>query len=472
MTSTEEQSKDYKDPSATLEEGMPLMENIHATATHWEGGVPLLPKSHTVQHDNPEATATASRYRLPTVSREELRQFARSAYNSERVSMFNKAHNDKVLFYDHDSLLTASALTHLGQSAFAQKPVLMTLLYCIVIATVSASILFFVPRASKFNTEKFQTVAVFLKFFISFMLGLYVQQAFKRWWGCVTAFEKFLISIRQLMFMIHTIRGTDEWRNLLEMYCVGSGYILNAELRNCQVVDDRKHVDMSGLMTWLSEKHFLSEDEVVQLGKTSNSVLSKTRAVWSWIGELVSHPEVEDGMAVAPPFLVRTITLCQTCIAEIENLKLNLVMQTPFMYAQLLSILVHINNTILALNCGLALGSSVNEIRRRGEQLEGDRTTGRSDLGVKSELYEAIQTVGVQMTILLITPMLYVAFLHIAHMLCYPFGDESYHLPTETFIARLHAELEQMSTNRKYFRARHENWKEAHRQVENDPDKA
>merc|ERR1719183_1169174 len=98
----------------------------------------------------------------------------------------------------------------------------------------------------------------------------------------------------------------------------------------------------------------------------------------------------------------------------------------------------------------------MNEIRRRSEQLSGERPTDRRDVTVTEQLYGAIQTCGIQLMIVLITPMLYVAFLHIAHLLCYPFGDDSYHLPTETLIARLHSELNAMSENRAYFRKNNE----------------
>jgi len=352
----------------------------------------------------------------------------------------------------------------------------LTLIYCIALAAVSATAVFFIPKSSKLDTEKFTSFSVFLKVFIAFMLGTYVSQAFKRWWTSVSTFEKYLISVRQMCFMLHTIRGKAEWRKMVEKYCVCSSYILSAEVRNAHTINKQNHVDEDALLDWLVVKDYLSEEErdVLKANDSdlnhNKSVCTKTRAVWSWIGELVSHPKVEEGVVVLPPLLTRTLVLCQSCINEIELLKMNITMQMPFMYAQLLAILVHVNNTILAVNCGMAVGSSMNEIRRRSEQLSGERDTAHSNRETIEQLYGAMQSVGTQIIILILTPVLYVAFLHIAHMLCYPFGDHVYNLPTETLIANLHADINHMDSHRTFFRQKHSEWKEMERKKKTKKD--
>lgn len=430
-------TEDDHEQAASLEEGTPLLpKEEQDKEAHWGGSVGMR-----------DAAKTAATNAM---------QYGKSAASVD--SLFGVSHNDKLLCYDQNSLLTAKSLLLIGRSAFAQKPVLYTLAYCSMLAFISAACVFFIPKASKLDTQKFERFGAFLKFFIIFMLGIYVSQGFKRWWFTVTSFEKFLIAIRQMVFMLHTIKVTPASRKIIETYCVASGYILNVEVRNAQIVESKDHVDLENVMTWLVRKGFLTQNEVDQLGTGLGSPLCRTRAIWSWIGELISHPVVPEGVAVLPPLLVRTIVLCQACVSEIEHLKMNITMQTPFMYSQLLAILVHVNNTILSICCGMALGSSMNEIHRRREQLAGEREHGHNVTVITEELYGAIQTTGLQLLIVLLTPMLYVAFLHIAHILCYPFGDESYHLPTETLIARLHSELNSMSVNRKFFQEKHKDW--------------
>lgn len=438
-------------------------------AASLEEGMPLIPKEvRFLPEDSPELESTKSNS-LPEPEMTKrasirIREAASSVmhYASEvtiQQPVFGTSDDNKLLCYDHDTLLTSRALMLVGASVFAQKPVLYTLAYCSLVAVIAALAVFFIPMASKMDTTKFDEFGNFLKFFIVFMLGIYVQQAFKRWWWTVTTFEKILIGVRQLVFMLHTIRATPESRKKVEAYCIASGYILNIEVRNTQIVDKRRHVDLEKVCTWLVAQGMLSEKEVGQLRQNTVGSLCKTRAIWSWIGELVSHPQVEEGYNVLPPLLVRTLMMCQGCISEIESLKMNITMQTPFMYAQLLAILVHVNNFILSVSCGMTLGSSMSEIRRRKEQLSAETLSHHRDMTLTAEFYEAIQTVGVQLVIVLLSPMLYIAFLHIAHILCYPFGDESHHLPTETLIERLHGELNDMSRNREYFRKEHAEYK-------------
>jgi len=420
-----------------------------------EEGVPLLPKK---AHSTPPSKSFAQH--RSHIREHGIRHYCSTQFCGKASETVSKSHNGKLLLYDHDSLLTARSILNIGLSAFTQGPVLSTLAYCLTVCLISAAAVFFMPKSSKLDTSKFLEFGLFLKLFIAFMLGTYVTQAFGRWWYSVTTFEKFLNSIQQMLFMLHTIRGRPDWRNMVEKYCVCSGYILTAEVRNVHHnVCEKTRVDMNQLLDWLVVNNYLSEEECALLKAKPNGVLVKTRTIWSWIGELVSHPVLEEGVVVAPPLLVRTIVLCQSCINEMEHLKMNVTVQMPFMYAQLLAILVHVNNTILALTCGLSLGSSMNEIRRRSEQLSGDRDMEHSENASLEQLYGAFQSVGIQLITVLLIPMCYVAFLHIAHMLCYPFGDEVYHLPTETSIAKLHIDLNMMTENRDYFRRKHEEWK-------------
>jgi len=193
-------------------------------------------------------------------------------------------------------------------SVFAQKPVLNTLLYCSLTAAITAFGVFCIPKSSKLDTQKFEEFGNFLKFFIVFMLGIYVQQAFKRWWLTVTTFEKILIGIRQMVFMLHTLHCTPASRKMIENYCIASGYILNVEVRNTQMVDKRQHVELRSVYQWLEAQGLITEEDVIQITEHGSDLpLSHTRAIWSWIGELVSHPVTEDGGSVLPPLLVRTI---------------------------------------------------------------------------------------------------------------------------------------------------------------------
>lgn len=425
-----------------------------------EEGVPLLPSRAS------QRRSTFSSFK-EDVKQQGTRKALTQALTANQSSseLLSTSHNEKLLLYDHDSLLTYKVISHIGMSALGQRPVCLAVVYTMCLAIMAALMVFHFPNSSKFDSVKFNAFGEFLKFFIAFMLGTYVTQSFKRWLSSVTSFEKILVAIKQMTEMLHTIHCRPEWRRKVEDYCICSGYLLNVEVRTIHVSKKKQRQEIEDVFNWLTRKGLLSKEESEFLQNVQDSTpMARTRAVWSWIGEMVSEPFLEEGKTVMPPLLSRTIQLCQACIMDVELLKMNITMQMPFMYASLLSILVHMNNTILAVNGGMAVGSALNEIRRRSEQLAGERKTDRSTVSTTEQLYGAIQVAGLQIAITWIAPMLYVAFLHIAHMLCYPFGEKNYHLPTETLIARLHADLKQMDEQHTFVRSKHAEFEKIERQ--------
>mmetsp|Transcript_41477 Transcript_41477/g.65782 ORF Transcript_41477/g.65782 Transcript_41477/m.65782 type:complete len:489 (+) Transcript_41477:84-1550(+) len=463
------------------------MASFGARATEYTSDrTPLLPLARQVEAP---AETSAVRKRLSDVWRTPPREGAIST-----------TYNKKIMFYDHNTLLTWTTFTLFPKSVFVQKPVVQTFVYCVSLAAGIAIGVYFVPSASRIDTSRFQSLTNFLSVFISFMLGIYVQQAFKRWWCSVTTFENVLSSIRQLIYMLHQIRIDGDLIEDVEKLCLASTYILNYEIKHSSSVMKAKgkvlgesrnqDSDLAELdageeqhLEWLRRHQYLSPREVDCLKAVSNSagVMARTRAVWGFIGELLAHMAELTSKTLSPPVETRLIGLCQACIGQIEELKMNIVMQTPFMYAHLLAFLVHVNNFILAASCGVSIGSAVNEIVFRGEQIYdrsyhdvyvNNRNIAQDEMGFEfmkrhnaadrpvaaeessrlKNFYSAIQVTWIQIIMVCLTPVLHVAFLHIAHLLCYPFGDQDYHLPMETLIAGLDAELAQMKEYREPFR--------------------
>jgi hypothetical protein len=303
--------------------------------------------------------------------------------------------------------------------------------------------------------------------------------------------------------MLHQLKLEPGYVKQVEDLCVVSTYIFNLEVKNAlsRVKPGHKdHHNVQTLIVWLQENKFLSEAEKDWLNDhgTAEGIMSRTRAVWSFIGEMLAHVSELTGKTLPPPVETRLIGICQDCIGSIEDLKMNITVQTPFMYAHLLAFLVHVNNFVLSATCGICIGSALNETRLRSEQLnelnhgrsreqrqEADYGDSMSGGGLDAmdmlflargpggeinddarvafltrQFYEAIQITWIKILMVLLGPILHVAFLHIAHLLCYPFGNEPHHLPLETLIARLHSELYQMKLNRQFFRGTIESRKE------------
>jgi len=416
-----------------------------------EEQVPLLPKSveDAAPSDTPTEAAHTRFLRGIHTSAAQLR-----ARIPKVKPTFEHNQKGKLVYYDHECLLTVKAFLQAGSSVFVERPVWSCLAYVLTISGICASAMFWVPSARSFDTARFSTFCSFLKVFISFMLAIYVQHSFSRWWNTVMCFEDFLIAIKQIMFFLHSIRVDPQSLQLVERLGIASAYVLNAELQAAECVNRSvENSKLPEMLAHLVEEKLLEDDEMqVLLKKEHEGSLQVCRTVWSWIAEVLTQMTKADGSPLLPPMFIRCLTLGQACISKIEHIKRNVTVQTPFAYAHLLAILVHLNNTLLAVFGGLALGSAMAEMMDRGAEVVdgGSRPSGH----MMRNFYGAIQTCGGQMIIMIVEPMLYVGFLHIAHMLCYPFGDQHFNLPAETYINRLSVELNAMAENRQHYRKR------------------
>jgi hypothetical protein len=404
---------------------------------------PLLPKSAEKDGDSSTKPSFAT-------------SFAASVKNHAsklHAPAFACEKSGKLVTYDHHQLLTVKAFAHMGSSVLTHWPIWCCLIYVAVIAILCATMMFWLPSAKSFDTDRFRVFCTFLKVFISFMVGIYVQHSFMRWWSTVMCFEDFLISIKQLLFFMHSIPTTKESIALVERFSIASAFLMSTELAAAEHMSaEKEYSNMSCMLEDLVSRKLLENVEIeVLLAKTQTGHMQVSRTVWSWIAEILSTVSKADGSALIPPMFIRVLTLAQTSIGKIEHLKRNVTVQTPFSYAQLLAMLVHLYITLLAIFGGLVLGSAWNEVVSRGAEMHEAGATRPSGSALR-DFYGALQVCGGQMIVMLVEPMLYIGFLDIAHMLCYPFGRDRHNLPTDTFIERLHAEVSMMAVSRSFYR--------------------
>lgn len=376
--------------------------------------------------------------------------------------------DQKLEFYDHEKLLGWRVLCGVGGSALTQPSVLFMGFSVVLVAVVTSTAVFtFVPDAQKLNTKRFGLFLTFLKVFITLMLGTYVGQSFKRWQSLIDLFEHYLTDIKQMVFLFHSIKVSPELLTVIQRRVIAGSWLLNTEIQNVQQMRKDNAPVITDTLDWLNDCQLIEDDEHKQLGEVlawadraqCHGMLATTDAVWAWIGDVISEAHLATGAAIAPPMHVRVLALCQNCLEKIEDLKMSVVTQEPYVYAHLLSFLVFANNLLLALACGLTIGSTAAEVRERHAQIMAPGAQRRDGFrGRVGEFYEAIQTTGLQVVILILEPVIYMAFLNIAHILCYPFGTKSYHLPTENFIRRLHIEINVLVDGRNWSEVETERW--------------
>merc|ERR1719235_2346815 len=90
--------------------------------------------------------------------------------------------------------------------------------------------------------------------------------------------------------------------------------------------------------------------------------------MWIWVAETMS--QLKD--STTGPLFVRLLFLCQDCMAQVELLKTNLIVQLPYTYVHMLCFMVHLANILMALSAGLSIGSAMAEVSSRADSYEDD----------------------------------------------------------------------------------------------------
>lgn len=389
----------------------------------------------------------------------------------------------KVTHYADESLLSWQALCFTTGTIFFNRRVWIVVPYVWFVMLVSASLVYFgVPNSQRMDTTKFNDFVVYLKVFITFLLGLFLSTAFKRWWASVGSFKHFMTAIKQLMFTLHALNVVDALFDEVKRLTITSCFIMNYEVQMESESSLEKRDELFGKTVDKLQRHgYITPVEREELETSQKKMLGvHSTMIWTWIGEVMTRVKNEPtkfGVKPAPPMYVRLLFLCHDCMRMVEELKTNLTVQVPFSYAHMLAWMIHVANILLAISCGLAMGSAMDEMVARSDVVVGpyddsgmnEDTDAGGDGGgaaggyadllllqllrravpkrILTQFYGAVQVCTMQLLVATLQPLLYQSFLVIAHSMCYPFGNKMGHMPTESFIQQLQFEMDVMETS-------------------------
>jgi len=380
-------------------------------------------------------------------------------------SHFERGHTKKLTYYNSESLLQWQALFQIVGVAFADWCIMRNVLILAVISLVcGVSVVLGLDRMKldmmKFEVQYLNSARPFLKIFITFMLGIYVNRAFIRWWSIILCFQQFISDIKQLIYFFHTSNVDKDTIAIARRWAMSTAYCLDTEAKNAQQMDLEHEWYNRSTLQWLVQNEYLTPDEHEELervilvqgmkakglesqqGQVSGTIGVTTTHIWSWLGDLLMNFDLK----MSPPMHSRIMGISQCGLSRMGDLQHQVTIQVPYMYAHLLSFLVHLNNIIAAVTAGISLGASCSALLHnwkspvheaaslsRGEVMKHHR-----------ESVMAVENMAIQIMMLMVEPLLYLSFLRIGHLLCYPFGYEKHHVSLETNLAWLQAELEVM----------------------------
>lgn len=337
----------------------------------------------------------------------------------------------KVYAYDNNKLLNWNVIFIRTGSVFCHRRVVLVTLQVIGLSLATALLqICFVPHLKKFDPSRFQSFFKLVRVFIAFLLGLFLNNSFARWWQSVGCFKKLLISIKQLLYTLHTIGIREDARKKVERLCVAACYIINEDMHTASAsITHTEKNRWHEKLVWLEKKGFLVSEERLELEGEHPQVGKvglHSQLLWAWIGDIITRIKSEPQLSA--PLYVKLVFLCHGCIALFDDMKTNLMVQVPFAYSHLLASLVHITNISLAVMFGLEVGCMVTELR---EQSANEATWST----------EGAEAAAMKFFILVAQPMLYQSVLVICEANLQPYGDELCHMPTDTFIQQMLGEL-------------------------------
>jgi len=232
--------------------------------------------------------------------------------------------------------------------------------------------------------------------FVPFFLSLFVSLTLSRWWALrVTALGQIFDSLSNTCMIVAcelTGRKWKEVRTGVLKYGMASVELLIQAAREVEDIESLVELD---LLTE-SEAAFMREYELAW---------QRPMVVWSWIMRVVTNAMDHD----KTPVQTRQAMMdqCMNARDGMANINLHLDTQLPFAYVHLITLLVNVQNILMAFKAGLVFAAAV----------------------PKCAYFVMIQ----QVLSTAIVVVLYQALLTISYMIMDPFGDDVLDFPIGTY---------------------------------------
>eukprot|EP00746_Dinoflagellata_sp_MGD_P009422 gnl/MRDRNA2_/MRDRNA2_119164_c0_seq1.p1 gnl/MRDRNA2_/MRDRNA2_119164_c0~~gnl/MRDRNA2_/MRDRNA2_119164_c0_seq1.p1 ORF type:complete len:508 (-),score=80.53 gnl/MRDRNA2_/MRDRNA2_119164_c0_seq1:15-1538(-) len=327
--------------------------------------------------------------------RQETNDFATFAYGHAGTA--------KILTYDLQNLIQSGAVrtawsakgTIFSENAMS-KTLLMYFMIGVVTAGIMASILSADPDA-KTGSDDVENISAYLNGFIPLILGFYISVGLVRWWELREGGVGRILDASQNVILILSAFFPDpvwhDFKDQVLKYALASVTMLINAVRGNDSIDN------------LGPKrdYLLTEQELNIL--LDISYRSRPVVMWGWIYALVVKICDEEGVPAA-----RQRDLSQQCVHARDAVSVvwtYLNTQLPFAYVHLVTLLVNVNNLVMAWKCGLVFAVSVFD--------------GESQRAVNQLLY------------IFLVPMLYHGLLSISYIIHDPFGEDMLDFPIMAF---------------------------------------
>eukprot|EP00931_Biecheleriopsis_adriatica_P016585 TRINITY_DN12174_c0_g1_i1.p1 TRINITY_DN12174_c0_g1~~TRINITY_DN12174_c0_g1_i1.p1 ORF type:complete len:357 (+),score=70.72 TRINITY_DN12174_c0_g1_i1:152-1072(+) len=252
------------------------------------------------------------------------------------------------------------------------------------------------------------------------LLGFFLTSSVKRWYSCTNGFLALFDAIRGLQMQLSALGVPKHKLHMCIRYCVVSAYSLHYDLK-CQTLQPsekpsyKKKAWQKMLTTEEDMKDssaaFETNLSLAKIYENEMQVMSQvedpSQTLWVWVTSLITRMSADGELPPMPtPTYGRIMGLAEAAYNGIREVRASMNVQPPYVYVQMMAMLVSINNITCALCFGMTFGVTLSNYMKNGA----------GDL-----LGTGLQDVLIAWFVSTIGPFLYQALLEVAVCIAQPF---------------------------------------------------
>lgn len=331
---------------------------------------------------------------------------------------------DKIITFDPDSILGWASMLRWHGTVFQMSAVVGSLAANASLGLAIAYISARFPEVTKtsFNTEMLDHLIQFLMVFLAFMIGMFVNGAFKRWQEVLQELFNLIQAVKQV-YLDLAVHGAPR-PALQDVRRWGA---LSVALTALEAPALWEPPDWERELDNFIADEIINEEEKSQLIARSDE--NKSALVWVWIVMKLQDLSLQ---GFTPPrtsiAMAKLLDSCNLATKSINKIYELIMFQVPHQYMHMLAFLIHLFNIINTVRCGIEIGSAYETLQRSP--------------GKPSAMQ--VQSLVAHLCILMLSPFIYQAFLCISLDISIPFGSGSTDVPIHFLLDRFQQDMDDM----------------------------
>eukprot|EP00933_Yihiella_yeosuensis_P066278 TRINITY_DN7047_c0_g3_i1.p1 TRINITY_DN7047_c0_g3~~TRINITY_DN7047_c0_g3_i1.p1 ORF type:complete len:424 (-),score=106.23 TRINITY_DN7047_c0_g3_i1:129-1400(-) len=339
---------------------------------------------------------------------------------------------DDSMTYDARKLVTFEVLSEIRGTVWTKGTLWkqMALLVTVSLFT-SVWVVVSIKEPEKLDVSKFQKIAGFLKVIVGLLLSFFLSSSVNRWYRCTNGFQELFDAIRSLQMQLNALGVPKERVHLLMRYCILSARCLNIDLLADTMTPEERAAysekSWNDLITTDENSSVAWSNPSASLAKVypkERQALEKcedpAQTLWIWVTSLLTRMSQDGDIPPMPtPTYGKIIGIAEAAYKGIREVRSSVCVQPPYVYVQMMAMLVAVNNLICAISFGMTLGVTegvvlsryhVNPMARKG----GDASS--------QAVSQALQDAGISLVLSFVGPFLYQALLEVCVCIAQPFA--------------------------------------------------